>query len=91
MLVGSLRLKLRSCYRKRSCRKRYDVSRLKDSLIMKEYVGKLKSCLEPSTCTDLDGDVNSYWISLKDGFTGAAEPVLVNQERGRKEWITNET
>jgi len=35
--------------------------------------------------------VNSHWISLKDGFTRAAEPVLVNQERGRKEWITNET
>jgi len=41
MLVSSLRLKLTSCYRKRSYRKRYDVGRLKDPLIMKEYVGKL--------------------------------------------------
>ena len=66
------------------------MGRLKDPLIMKEYVGKLRSCLDPSTCTGLDGDVNSHWISLKDGFTRAAEPVLVNQEKGRKEWITNE-
>ena len=85
MLVGSLMLKLRSCYMKRSCRKRYDLGRLKDPLIMKECVGKLRSCLDPSTCTGLDGDVKSHWTSLKDGFTRAAEPVSANQERGRKE------
>ena len=91
LVVGSIRLKLKNAYHKKSSKKGYDVSRLKNEKIQKEYSDRLRSCLRTSAYTCLTGDVENRWNSIRDGFCKAAEATLKYQGGNRKEWITEET
>ena len=58
-VVGSIRLKLKKGYRRKSVRKRYDVSRFKNKKIQKENSDRLRSFLGTLSCTGLTGDVEN--------------------------------
>ena len=91
LVVGSIRLKLKNAYHKKSSKKSYYLSRLKNENIQKKFSDWFRSCLRTSTCTGSTGNVEKRWNSMRDGFCKAAETNLKNQGGNMKEWITEET
>jgi len=91
LLVGTLRLRLRNSYDKKICRKRYDVDRLKNSNVKKEYREKLRSCFGTLACAVQPGDIENRWDAIREGFCKTAEVTLKYRRANKKEWITEET
>ena len=57
----------------------------------KKYSDRLRSCLRTSYFTDLTGEVENRWNTIKDGFCKAAESTLKNQGVNKKDWIAEKT
>ena len=85
LVVVPIGLKLKNAYHKKSSMKRYDVSRLKNEKIQKEYSDHLRSYLITSACTSLTGVVENRWNTIRDGFCKAAEAILKYQGGNRKD------
>ena len=91
LVVKSIMLKLKNAYYKKSSKKRYVVSLLKNEKIQKEYSNRLRTCLRTSAYTCTTVNVENRWTSISDGFCKAAEAILKYQGGNRKESITDET
>ena len=76
LVVGSVMLKLKNAYHKKSSKKRYDERLLKNEKIRKDYSNQLRYCLRTKACTCLTGDVENRWNNIKNGFCKAAEATL---------------
>ena len=61
-------IRLKNPIHKKSSKKRYYVSRLKNEKIQKEYSDRLRSCLRTSACTCLNGDAENRWNTIRDAF-----------------------
>ena len=90
LLMAKVRIKIVKVRKERSCRVRFDVTRLSDLETRDQFKLVLQNRFECLQQLEEEPSVDDEWREIEKGYVEACEEVLGKAKSTKKEWISKE-